>query len=65
MANWNIGKGKSPLLGASILIGGLFLAGCDDHITVIRDFLGHASVATTSRYITTNLKMKRDVLEAF
>jgi len=29
------------------------------------DYLGHASVATTSRYITTNLKMKRDVLEAF
>lgn len=34
-------------------------------VTVIRDYLGHASVATTSRYITTNLKMKRDVLEAF
>jgi integrase len=31
----------------------------------IRDYLGHASVATTSRYITTNLKMKRDVLDAF
>ena len=37
MANWMIGKGKSPLLAASILICGLFLAGCDDHITVIRD----------------------------
>jgi hypothetical protein len=37
MANWNIGKGKSLLLAASILICGLFLAGCDDHITVIRD----------------------------
>jgi integrase/recombinase XerD len=41
----------------------LLQAGVD--VTVIRDYLGHASVATTSRYITTNLKMKRDVLEAF
>jgi len=32
---------------------------------VIRDYLGHTSVATTNRYVTTNLKMKRDVLEAF
>jgi len=29
--------GKSPLLAASILICGLFAAGCDDHIDVIRD----------------------------
>lgn len=41
----------------------LLQAGTD--ITVIRDYLGHASISTTSRYITTNLKMKRDVLEAF
>lgn len=41
----------------------LLQAGVD--ITVIRDYLGHASIATTSRYITTNLKMKRDVLAAF
>jgi integrase len=34
-------------------------------VTVIRDYLGHASVATTSRYITTNLQMKREVLEDF
>jgi len=34
-------------------------------ITVIRDYLGHASVATTGRYITTNLQMKRDALETF
>jgi len=34
-------------------------------VSVIRDYLGHASVATTSRYITTNLQMKREVLEAF
>jgi site-specific recombinase XerD len=34
-------------------------------VTVIRDYLGHASITTTSRYITTNLQMKRDALEAF
>ena len=42
---------------------GLLQAGVD--VSVIRDYLGHASVATTDRYITSNLKMKRDVLEAF
>ena len=41
----------------------LLQAGLD--VTVIRDYLGHVSVATTSRYISTNLKMKREVLEAF
>jgi site-specific recombinase XerD len=41
----------------------LLQAGVD--VSVIRDYLGHASVATTSRYITTNLKTKRDVLQAF
>lgn len=41
----------------------LLQAGND--VTVIRDYLGHASIATTSRYISTNLKMKRDVLELF
>ena len=34
-------------------------------IAVIRDYLGHASIATTSRYLATNLQMKRDVLGAF
>jgi integrase len=34
-------------------------------VTGIRDILGHASIATTSRYITTNLQMKREALEAF
>ena len=29
------------------------------------DYLGHASIATTSRYLTTNLKAKRDALEVF
>ncbi|MBM4318898.1 MAG: integrase [Deltaproteobacteria bacterium] len=41
----------------------LLQAGID--ITVIRDYLGHASVATTSRYTSTNLQMKREVLDAF
>jgi integrase/recombinase XerD len=41
----------------------LLQAGVD--VTVIRDYLGHASVSTTSRYITTNLQMKRQVLDAF
>ena len=41
----------------------LLQAGVD--VSVIRDYLGHASVATTSRYITTNLQTKREVLEAF
>jgi site-specific recombinase XerD len=41
----------------------LLQAGVD--VSVIRDYLGHASVATTSRYITTNLQTKREVLAAF
>lgn len=41
----------------------LLQAGVD--ITVIRDYLGHASVATTGRYLATNMKMKRDVLSTF
>jgi integrase/recombinase XerD len=34
-------------------------------VTVIRDYLGHASIATTGRYIATNLKMKRDAMQTF
>jgi integrase/recombinase XerD len=41
----------------------LLQAGVDP--TVIRDYLGHASVATTNRYITSNTAMKRDALAAF
>lgn len=41
----------------------LLQSGAD--VTVIRDYLGHASVATTGRYITTNLQMKRDAMEVF
>lgn len=41
----------------------LLQAGVD--VTVIRDYLGHASIATTNRYVATNLKMKREALNAF
>jgi site-specific recombinase XerD len=41
----------------------LLQAGVD--LTVIRDQLGHASVATTGRYATSNLKLKRAALKAF
>jgi len=34
-------------------------------LTAIRDYLGHASVATTSRYLQTNLKTKHEVLNRF
>ena len=34
-------------------------------VTVIRDYLGHASIATTSRYVTSNIETKRRVLQAF
>jgi site-specific recombinase XerD len=33
--------------------------------TVIRDYLGHASIATTNRYISANLQMKREALDRF
>lgn len=41
----------------------LLQAGVD--LTVIRDYLGHASIVTTSRYANTNLKLKRDALATF
>jgi integrase/recombinase XerD len=41
----------------------LLQAGID--INVIRDYLGHESIATTCRYAKVNLDMKRRVLEAF
>jgi site-specific recombinase XerD len=34
-------------------------------VTVIRDYLGHSSIATTGRYITANLKLKRDAMQHF
>jgi site-specific recombinase XerD len=41
----------------------LLQAGVD--LTVIRDQLGHVSVATTGRYATSNLQLKKKALEAF
>lgn len=41
----------------------LLQAGID--LTAIRDYLGHSSVATTGRYLQTNLGMKREVLSRF
>jgi len=41
----------------------LLEAGID--LTAIRDYLGHSSVATTGRYLQTNLAMKREVLNRF
>jgi site-specific recombinase XerD len=41
----------------------LLQAGVD--LTVIRDYLGHESIATTGRYTRANLQMKRRVLDAF
>ena len=32
-------------------------------VTVIRDYLGHSSVATTGRYLTTYLKMKLEAMQ--
>src|SRR5262245_62620282 len=34
-------------------------------VSVIRDYLGHVSIATTGKYITTNLQMRRDALQTF
>jgi len=37
MKSWMKSIGRSPLAAASILVCGLLLAGCDDHIIVTRD----------------------------
>ena len=43
----------------------LYLQWIGTDVTVIRDYLGHARVATTGRYITTNLQMMRDAMQSF
>lgn len=42
---------------------GLLQSGVE--LSVIRDYLGHVSVATTDRYLSTNMQMKRRALDAF
>jgi integrase/recombinase XerD len=42
---------------------GLLQAGVE--LTAIRDYLGHSSIATTGRYLQTNLATKREVLNRF
>jgi len=37
MKNGLFAKGTSPLLAAGVLLGMVLLAGCDEHITVVRD----------------------------
>ena len=34
-------------------------------LSVIRDYLGHVSVATTGRYLSANMEMKRQALDVF
>jgi integrase/recombinase XerD len=59
---WRVHRVTPHMLRHSCAVA-LLQAGVD--VSVIRDYLGHASVSTTSRYITTNLQMKRGVLDAF
>jgi integrase/recombinase XerD len=59
---WRVHRVTPHMLRHSCAVA-LLQAGVD--VSVIRDYLGHASVSTTSRYITTNLQMKRRVLDAF
>ena len=51
-----------PMLRHSCAVA-LLHAGLD--LTVIRDYLGHRSIATPGRYLQTNLEMKRQTREAF
>jgi integrase/recombinase XerD len=59
---WRVHRVTPHMLRHSCAVA-LLQAGVD--VSVIRDYLGHASVSTTSRYITTNLQMKRRVLDTF
>jgi integrase/recombinase XerD len=61
-AAWRVHRVTPHVMRHSCAVA-LLQAGID--VSVIRDYLGHASVSTTSRYITTNLQMKRKVLDLF
>ncbi|MGM0985009.1 MAG: tyrosine-type recombinase/integrase [Pseudomonadota bacterium] len=41
----------------------LLQSGAD--VTMIRDYFGHASIATTGRYITINLQLKTEAMQVF
>lgn len=53
----------SPHITRHSCAAGLLQGG--NALTAIRDHLGHTSVATTNRYLTTNLQMKTEALERF
>jgi integrase/recombinase XerD len=53
----------SPHITRHSCAAGLLQGG--NPLTAIRDFLGHSSVATTNRYLITNLRMKTEALERF
>ena len=57
------GRHVSPHILRHSCAVALLQAGVD--VTVIRDFLGHASIATTNRYVSTNQETRRHVLQAF
>jgi integrase/recombinase XerD len=53
----------SPHITRHSCAAGLLQGG--NPLTAIRDFLGHSSVATTNRYLVTNLQMKTEALDRF
>ena len=59
---WTPDKFRASRRGDACAVA-LLQSGTD--LATIRDYLGHASLATTSRYLATNLRMKRDVLQTF
>src|SRR5215469_16025368 len=59
---WTPDKFRASRRGGACTVA-LLQSGTD--LATIRDYLGQASLATTSRYLATNLRMKRDVLQTF
>ena len=56
-------ESRLRLMCCATVVHGPYQSGTD--ITVIRDYLGHASVSTTGRYVAADLQMKRDALDTF